>query len=78
MWKIGPEWAAQQAKNVSASTANCGERSAWAAVRPAPLPDGARGDPWPAVAGGWRTRSAAGISRIQAAMPMVSMAVRQS
>ena len=26
----------------------------------------------------WRTRSAAGISKIQAAMPMVSMAVRQS
>ena len=28
MWKIGPEWQAQQAKNTSASTMNCGEHRA--------------------------------------------------
>ena len=32
MWKIGPECAAQQAKWVSAMAANCGVRSACAAV----------------------------------------------
>ena len=36
MWKIGPEWAAQHAKYVSAMAANWGVRSACAAVSSLP------------------------------------------
>src|SRR5215472_12725750 len=79
MWKIGPECAAQQPKKVSARTTNCGERSACDTV---PAVPGAtlRADSGPTAAttGGWRTSNAAGISRIQAMMPIVIMAVRQS
>ena len=77
MWKIGPECAAQQAKKVSASTMNCGERNACATEQAVPSASGAapsRG--WPA--GGWRTSNAAGISSTQATMPMTSIANRQS
>jgi hypothetical protein len=78
MWKIGPEWAAQQAKCVSEMAANCGVRRASAAVNSRP--------PAPAVAtiapgasaGGGRTRRAAGMMRSQARSPSTSMAVRQS
>src|SRR6266513_2257092 len=80
MWKIGPECAAQQPKNVSASTMNWGERNACATDRPAPgsaaLVD--PGAPELAVSGGCLTNSAAGISSVQATMPIVIMAVRQS
>ncbi len=80
MWKIGPECAAQQAKKVSARTRNCGERNAWAADMPT-SPAAAFGPaaaPAPVATGGRRTSNAAGISRIQAATPMVIIAVRQS
>ena len=73
MWKIGPECAAQQRKKVPARIANCGERSA----RPASAsPAGSDGSG--AVAGGRRTKKAAGTRRTQARMPMAAIAVRQS
>src|SRR5262249_39031833 len=59
MWKIGPECAAQQAKNVSPRTRNWGERSACAAEMPVGAPDA---EPPLAIAGpgGRLTSSAAG------------------
>jgi len=77
MWKIGPECAAQQKKNVNPRMANCGVRSACVAVIPA-APAAAEGPPAPAVAGARRMSRAAGISSTQVAMPMVIIAVRQS
>ncbi len=80
MWKMGPECAAQQQKKVSASTTNCGERNAWATVRPAPPVAAPAADAAvsAAAAGGRRTSSAAGITRAQATSPTVVIAVRQS
>src|SRR5262249_48008791 len=80
MWKIGPECAAQQAKKVSASTRNCGDRRACAADMPlsAVTPDLTPGLAIVAVEGARRTNSAAGSNNDQARMPMRSMAVRQS
>jgi hypothetical protein len=80
MWKIGPECAAQQAKKVSASTRNCGERSARPTDHPAP------GSPAALFAaaldgvtsGAGRTNSAAGMSKAHAIRPTVIIAVRQS
>jgi hypothetical protein len=80
MWKIGPECAAQQAKNVSASTRNWGERSAAATDHPAPGPPGrfVAGEPEDDVSGARRTSNAAGISSAHANKPTVIIAVRQS
>src|SRR5260221_12172066 len=75
VWKIGPAWVAQQAKNVAASTMNGVERSA------APT---AIGD-WPVALDGSisprgvrRTKRAAGIRSTHTTRPMVSCALRQS
>src|SRR5438034_9074015 len=77
MWKIGPECAAQQAKNVSASTRNCGERSALPTDHPAPGTFIA-GEPDGAGSGARRTSSAAGSNSAHAIRPTVIIAVRQS
>ena len=79
MWKIGPECAAQHAKYVSAMTANCGVRSACAAVS-SPPPAPAAGDAPTAgdISGGSRTSSAAGMMTSHARLPITSMATRQS
>ena len=78
MWKIGPECAAQQAKCAPASAMNCGVRNACAAVHSvcgASLLSAAASS---ALFGAGRTRKLAGISSAQAAMPITSIAVRQS
>ena len=79
MWKIGPECAAQQAKCASASVMNCGVRSACAAVH-SPLRRVVRicGRRALAACGAGRTRNEAGIKSAHAAMPITSIAVRQS
>ena len=78
MWKIGPECAAQHAKYVKAMAANCGVRSACAAVsaRPAVPADVSARRPSPP--GGSRTNSAAGTMMSHASSPITSIAVRQS
>ena len=79
MWKIGPECAAQHAKNVSAMAANCGVRSACATVSSRPsAPAAAAGGARRRGAGGLRTSSAAGMMTSQASSPITSMAMRQS
>ncbi len=78
MWKIGPECAAQHAKYVNARAANCGVRSACAAVSSPPPPAVASGRPAVAGAGGSRTSNAAGMMTSHARSPITSMAVRQS
>ena len=78
VWKIGPECIAQQAKNVAASTMNCGERSARPTVMLPPAPAmAAPGAPAPA-GGARRTSNAVGTSNAQARMAITSWAVRQS
>ena len=79
MWKIGPEWAAQHAKYVSAMAANWGVRSACAAVSSLPsAPAVGSGRAAVAGAGGSRTSNAAGMMTSHARSPSTSMAVRQS
>ena len=79
MWKIGPECAAQQAKCASASVMNCGVRNACAAVH---CTSGAVGSirvaAGAAACGAGRTSNEAGINSAQRAMPITSIAVRQS
>src|SRR5690242_4455066 len=77
MWKIGPACAPQQRKKVEDSTMNCGERKA-------ALSDSiGASDDTPAIVlscamtGGRRTSSDAGISNVQAPMPMISIALRR-
>ena len=78
MWKIGPECAAQHAKNVSAMAANCGVRSACATVR-SRSGGRAAGPPAPgAIAGGFLTSSAAGMTVTHTRSPSTIMATRQS
>ena len=78
MWKIGPECAAQQPKCASASVMNCGVRSACATVHcvsgtvVAPAVEGC------VRSGAGRTRNDAGINSAQDAIPITSIAVRQS
>src|SRR5215813_12609016 len=76
MWKIGPEWAAQQRKKVIASTMNCGDRNA----SPAEIDGSSTLGPAPSTfaAGARRTKRAAGIRSDQATMPITIIAVRQS
>jgi hypothetical protein len=78
MWKIGPEWAAQQAKCAPARMMNCGVRNACATVH---CPSGAS-SPFAAAgvegSGAGRTRNEAGIKSANAPMPITSIAVRQS
>src|SRR5262249_16708338 len=82
VWKIGPEWVAQQAKKVLASTRICGERSASAGLMPSPPPaepslaDGLSAEA--ACAGGRRTKRAPGTSNAQAKTAIKSCAERQS
>src|SRR5688572_23597018 len=74
---MGPECAAQQAKNVSASTMNCGDCSA----SKTPIGEPPMAAPCPALAsplGAWRTRREIGTNRIHTRVPIVSCAVRQS
>jgi hypothetical protein len=79
MGKMGPECAAQQAKNVRARAANCGVRSAWATVSSRPsAPAVAVGTASGAVAAGSRTSSAAGMMTSHARLPSICMAMRQS
>ncbi len=78
MWKIGPECAAQQAKCASASVMNCGVRSAWAAVHSACGASVAAVLATADTCGAARTRNAAGINSAHAAMPITSIAKRQS
>ena len=75
-----PECAAQQQKNVSARTRNCGERSACATDMPPPESMAPSASGWSelAISGGRLTSSAAGINSAQAMIPTVIMAVRQS
>src|SRR5687767_4266425 len=75
VWKMGPECAAQHAKNVSASTTNCGERSASATPPKGPS---AAAPAASAVRGAGRTKNAAGTSSAHARTAMVSCALRQS
>src|SRR5436309_5546054 len=77
MWKIGPEWAAQHAKLVSAIAANCGVRRAWATVNSPPsAPVAAHAAPGPEAAGS-RTTKAAGTLRSHARSPLTSLAAPQ-
>ncbi len=78
MWKIGPECAAQQAKCASASVMNCGVRSACAAVHSIAGASLVLAAAVPAACGAGRIRKQAGISSAHAAMPITSIAVRQS
>jgi hypothetical protein len=87
MWKIGPECAAQQAKKVSPSTMNCGERNtcesggvpvSTAVVSLGVAPADGSATPFPASPAPRRTSNAAGSKSTQAPMPMISIAVRQS
>src|SRR5262249_52436394 len=78
MWKIGPEWAAQQAKCAPASAANCGVRNACAAVHSTSGASDVFAEAPLARCGAGRTRKQAGIRSAQAAMPITSIAVRQS
>jgi len=77
MWKIGPECAAQQAKCASASVMNCGVRNACPTVH---CTSGTSGPPLTggAAGGAGRTRNDAGINSAQDAIPITSIAVRQS
>src|SRR4051794_36272355 len=77
VWKIGPACVAQQAKKVAASTMNGVERRAL----PTAIGGSAAAVAAPAIAALWgarRTKSAAGTSSTQAAMPIMSCADRQS
>src|SRR5688572_18390393 len=76
MWKMGPECAPQQAKYVSASTMNCGERSALAADDSVTSfgAAAARGEAPGACR--VRTDSAAGISSTHDTIPIASIAGR--
>jgi hypothetical protein len=75
MWKIGPEWATQQAKWVRAMAANCGERSAPATLNSG---SGAAKPPPEDGDGGLRTKRPAGTINSHAAAPSRNSAVRQS
>src|SRR5262249_3426173 len=77
MWKMGPEWAAQHAKCAPASAANCGVRNACAAVHSTSGASDLLAAP-AARCGAGRTRKHAGIRSTQAAIPITSIAVRQS
>src|SRR5712692_9447067 len=78
MWKIGPECAAQHAKNVSAMAANCGGRSACATVSSRPSAPAVAAAAAPAGrAGGFRTSNADGMMTSHARSPSTSMAKRQ-
>ena len=79
MWKTGPEWAAQQAKYVRAMAANCGVRSACAAVMSWPSAPAAEPEVASVVeAGGSRTSRATGMTTSHTTSPSTSMAKRQS
>ncbi len=78
MWKIGPEWAAQHAKCVSAMAANWGVRTTCPIVRSGPAAAAAAGVAAAADAGGLRTRKAAGRITSHTRSPMTHIAVRQS
>ena len=77
MWKIGPEWAAQHAKWVSAIAQNWGARTTSRVVysrRAAAAPPSAT---TPISAGAFLIRSATGITMSQARSPSTSIAPRQ-
>ena len=78
MWKIGPEWAAQHAKCVSAIAQNCGAASTSRVVY-------SRCSAWRAVSSrvtrlwiGSRSSRATGMITSHARSPSTSMATRQS
>src|ERR1700733_9959220 len=80
MWKIGPEWAAQQQKKVAASTRNCGVRKASDAVIVGVTVEAeVSAEAWcTPAAGARRTKKEAGISSAQATIPMLIIGKRQS
>jgi hypothetical protein len=76
VWKIGPEWAAQQAKNVLASTMKARERSAVrAGISGVGVPPAA---PLSGKIGAGRMNQTAGSRRTHAPTPITNCAVRQS
>jgi hypothetical protein len=78
MWKIGPAWAAQQAKCVSAIAQNCGARSTSRVEKSrcrVAVPPSATA---PMSAGAFLMRSATGITTSQARSPSTIIATRQS
>jgi hypothetical protein len=78
MWKIGPEWAAQQAKYASAMAANWGVRRACQTVSSRPSAPRIPGAPAATAPDGSRTSRAAGMMTSQARLPITNIAVRQS
>src|SRR3954470_5448517 len=79
VWKIGPEWVAQQAKKVAASTMNARLLSACGSSIVASLADAPDAPAWVATsAGAERTSNAAGMSAAHTSAAMIIWAVRQS
>src|SRR3954463_8924830 len=79
VWKIGPEWVAQQAKKVAASTMKARLLSACGSSIVAPLGGAPAAPGWAATsAGAERTNNAAGMSVPHTSAAMIIWAVRQS
>ena len=78
MWKIGPEWAAQQAKWVTAMAQNCGAASTSRVEYSRPAPAAPPMAPAPTSPGCSRMISATGTMMSQARSPRTSRATRQS
>src|SRR4051812_43582443 len=79
VWKIGPEWVAQQAKNVAASTMKARLLSACGSSIPPSLADAPGAPAWDALsAGAERTSNAAGTRVAHTSAAMTNWALRQS